>query len=115
MRAAASSAFRGRLPVHNRVLPGIHVAKLLLGEAQIHQPEAVLAIGTEFHRQAGGRALRSRSGIVEFVRQVTRKFAQGRELLGLLLDAGDFADAVEQGGDHALRHAGNGLEHGRKQ
>ena len=64
--------------------------------------------------QAGGGTLRGGSGIVELVREIASQFAQGSELFSLLLDAGDFAHAIEEGGDDALRHGGNGREHRRK-
>ncbi len=43
--------------------------------------------------------------------QVAGQLAEGGELFGLLLDACDLADAVNEGGNHALGHGGNGLEH----
>jgi hypothetical protein len=80
----------------------------------IDQLEAVAAIGAQCGEQAGRGALRGRGGIVELVRQIAGQLGPGRELLRLLLDAGDLAHAVEQRGDHALRHGGDGRQHLRK-
>ena len=44
------------------------------------------------------------------MREVGGEFAESGELFGLLLHAGDFADAVEQDGDAALAHGGDGEE-----
>ena len=87
---------------------------LLFVEAKIDELEAVLAVGAERADQAGGGALRGRGGVVELVGQVAGQLAEGGKLFSLLLDAGDFAHAVEQGGDDALGHGGDGLEHLRK-
>ena len=81
---------------------------------QIDQLEPIGAVGAQGGQQAGGGALRGRSGIVEFMRQVAGQLPQSRELLRLLLNASDLAHAVEQSGDHALRHGGDGRQHLRK-
>ena len=49
------------------------------------------------------------------MREIAGQFAQRVQLLGLLLDACDFTHAVQERGDGALRHRGNGCEHGREQ
>jgi hypothetical protein len=48
------------------------------------------------------------------VGEVGGELAEGGELLGLHLDAGDLADAIEQDGDAALAHGGDGGEHLRE-
>ena len=82
---------------------------LLFGEAEVDELEAVFAVGAELHDEAGGGALGGGCGIVELVGQIAGELAEGGELFSLLLDAGDFAHAVKQGGDDALGHGGNGL------
>ena len=61
-------------------------------------------------RKAASRLAAARcaadGGIVQLVRQIAGQLPQCRELFRLLLDAGDFAHAVEQRGNHALRHRG---------
>ena len=71
-------------------------SNLFLSEAEIDELEAVVAIGGECAGQAGGGALRGGGGVVELVGKVAGELAQGGELFSLLLDAGDFADTVEE-------------------
>ena len=59
--------------------------------------------------------MRGGGGIVELMGQVARELAEGGELFSLLLDAGDFANPVEEGGNDALGHGGNGLKHLREE
>ncbi len=80
-------------------------------EAQTAEHEFLMAVGLEFLDEAGGRALRRRGGIVQLVGQVAGQLAQSIQLLGLLLQAGHLADAIEQDGDAALRHGGDGRQH----
>ncbi len=47
--------------------------------------------------------------------EVGGELAEGGQLFGLHLNAGDFADAVEQDGDAALRHGRDGGQHLGKQ
>ena len=75
----------------------------------------LLRLARECVDQAGGGALRGGGGIVELMGQVAGQLAQGGELFSLLLDARDFADAVEQRGNDALGHGGNGLKHLREE
>ncbi len=96
------------------LFPGFDAVNLLVGEAEVDELEAVFAIGAQLHDEAGGGALRGGGGVVELVGQIAGELAESGELFSLLLDAGDFADAIEQRGDDALRHGGNGLEHLRE-
>ena len=64
--------------------------------------------------EAGGGALGGGGGVVELVGEVGGELAEGGEFFRLQLHAGDFADAVEQDGDAALRHGGDGGEHLRE-
>ena len=75
--------------------------------------EAILlvAVLAQLAEEAGGGALRGGGGVVELVREIGGEFAEGGELFRLLLHARDLADAVEQDGDAALRHGGDGGEH----
>src|SRR5208282_2420223 len=45
------------------------------------------------------------------MRQIAGQLAQGVELFALLFEAGDFADTIEQHGDAALPHGGDGEQH----
>ena len=47
----------------------------------------------------------------ELVGQVAGELAESTKLLCLLLDAGDFADAIEERRDHALPHGRDGENH----
>ena len=49
------------------------------------------------------------------MRQIAGQLPERRELFRLLLDARDLADAVEQRGNHALRHGGDGRQHLREE
>ena len=96
-------------------LPGLDGLNLLFAQTQIHELEAVLAVGAQFSDQARGGALGRGGRIVQLVSQVAGQLAQGGELLGLLLDAGHLADPVEEHRDHPLGHGGDGLEHLREE
>jgi len=48
------------------------------------------------------------------VGKIAGEFAEGAEFFCLLLDAGDFANAIQKCGDDTLSHRGNSLEHCRE-
>ena len=74
----------------------------------------LLRLARNAAEQGCSGALRGGCGIVKLVRQISGQLTESRELFSLLLNARDFADAVEQRGDNALRHGGDGREHFRE-
>src|ERR1017187_6096953 len=101
-------------PAEDFLLPELDSADLVLVKAQIDQLEAILTIGAQLGNQAGGCALGRGGRVVQFVRQIAGKLAQSVEFFGLLLNAGNFAHAVKQGGDYPLAHGWNSLQHLRE-
>ena len=97
--------------VEDVLFPGLNGENLLVGQAEVDELEAVEAVGAECFSKACGGALSGRGGIVELVRQVAGELAEGIELFSLLLDSGNFTDAVEERGDDALGHGRDGLKH----
>src|ERR1035437_6236394 len=85
--------------VEDVLFPGMNGENLLVGQAEVDELEAVEAVGAECFSKAGGGALSGRGGIVELVRQVAGELAEGIELFSLLLDSGNFTDAVEECGN----------------
>jgi hypothetical protein len=96
------------------LFPGLNAADIFFTQAEVDELEAVLAVRAEGFRQAGGSALGGGGRVVELVGKVSGELAERGEFLGLLLDAGYLAYAVEQCGDHALGHGGDGLKHLRE-
>jgi hypothetical protein len=84
---------------------------LLFGEAEIAEAVLVIAVLAELAEERGCGSLGGGGGVIEFVGEIGSEFAEGGEFFGLLLHAGDLADAVEQDGDAALSHGGDGSEH----
>ena len=98
----------------NLLLPLHDPLHLLFSEAKRDELDAIAPVAAQGREQGCGGALRGRCGIIELMREIPGQLAQGCELFRLLLNACDFADAIEQCGDDALRHRGDGLEHLRK-
>src|SRR5580698_7523775 len=82
-------------------LPFLDAEDLFLGQAQFNEAKAAVADGLQLGEDAAGGALGGRGGVVQLVGKVAGEFAEGSQLLALLLNTGDFADAIEQGGDDA--------------
>ena len=93
--------------------PGAVLGRLGVGETEVAEAVFEVAVLAQFGEEAGGGALGGGGWVVELVGEVAGELAEGGELFGLLLHAGDLADAVEQGGDAALRHGRDGGEHVR--
>ena len=88
-----------------------HLEQVLFVETKTAEFELLLAVDAQLIEQARGSSLRSRCGIVHLVGKISGQLAEGVELFGLLLEAGDFADAIEQNGDAALPHRGHRAKH----
>ena len=84
---------------------------LLFGEAEGAELVLLVSVLAELSVEGGGGALGGGCGVVELMGEVSGELAEGGELLGLLLHAGDFADAVEEDVDAALAHGRDGCEH----
>jgi hypothetical protein len=87
-------------------LPALDRQHLFGSKAERDQAIASIAHGVQFGQDAAGCSLRGGRWVVQFVGQVAGQLAERGEFLALLLDARDFADAVEQSGDDALAEEG---------
>src|SRR5260370_21348962 len=91
--------------------PGMIAAQFFVGlEASAEAVCGVVGL-REFGGEAGGGALGGGGRIIELVREIGGELAEGEELFGLLVHAGEVADAIEQEGDAALADGGDGEEH----
>ncbi len=96
------------------LLPVTHHEQMRFIETKAAETELLVSVDMQLIEQAGCGALRCRGRIVHLMREIAGELAECVELFGLLLQAGDFAHAVEQDGDAALRHRGNGSQHLRE-
>src|ERR1700733_5864567 len=84
---------------------------LLLGKTEIAEAIFLFTVLAQFAEEAGGAALGRGGRVVQLMAEVRGEFAEGVEFFRLLLNAGDLADPIEQHGDAALAHGGDGGEH----
>ncbi len=94
--------------------PCLDSADLILGEAEADESVAAFVDGAQLGKDATCGSLGGRGRVIELVGEVGGELAQCAEFFALLLDAGNFANAVEEGGDDALAEGGDGGQHLRK-
>ncbi len=75
--------------------------------------EAVFGLvgDAKFGGEAGGGALGGGGRVVELVREIGSELTEGDELFGLLVHAGEVADAIQEQSDAALADGWDGAEH----
>src|SRR5271170_212102 len=80
-------------------------------ETKTAESELLVAVNAQLIEQAGSGSLRCRGRIVHLMRQIASQLAEGVELLRLLFDARNFADAIQQHGNADLPHRGHSAQH----